>query len=933
MYDKIDSNDVTVQIETAAEDNWVPDGIAVSSGIYDIPLVVDPASITPMGMTKTGSDVPLNDSWVDITGWAAMGDKPGTVIDSNKSLVVAETGTIMVSTAIKFNSTSYLTFNFIFANFRRSKGSVRLLRNDEVITTRTGENSVTLQKVVNVLAGDKIRIQVKGIKPENSGSFGTFPTLETTGTKIEFSGYDASSIDFEEGMAYAGDVGFYDDTWGRYVSPTHIKKGLPNATASSIRTNGELIDNGAGGYTLNHTSEMSLSRGSASGPILAQTRVPIAVFEGSKVNWSGIMRVRQTGSKDEQTDDGILTGLNVRFSLFGTGITTDEYGIESVTATELMFYQATLQSVSSEATSLIEYTLPTLPDATVPANVDSVYFTCSLVQVESEQYSAGTFTDKKTTQQSGGNQDRPTPPPKSTAEMKYFGWKHTNPLKINVSPPASMKRVTSHPMSKTGVAYKNGDVFTNVKANAKVTFFGMPNTATSINIHNYDGTTVGTLIGTYSALAGERKTVTITPSGTQIKISKSGANDYFIESVLNETTDTLTTLKTQIRSSTFSNVNDDISKISILREESDTGTLTIDFCSDNLDPFTSQVLLPGKVIRVLGRHYGSGVQVRPSGWTGEAEYVTLYTGVVKEVNTEYDYEESPIIQVIAYDVNDPLEKMKPGVAFDVMSKYIPFLNKVGQSVLLDSYDVGGKYGDMPDKFMHRPSSHGEYPLAQSLNMTRNTVRGYIYANRKNQLVILSEAKTNAPVVFTDGTGAGDLNYGRIGKKHATKTIINNIQLQENTLDAESFRETTIGGEDGPPSDIRYPEGKRRTATYRNADSILEWGEITRSLDVVRGDGDLKKLYRNDLGEGFTEWGAVLLDQNSSPVFTVQDVSVPVKGSDDIRKICAIDLLDPANVVYKGTTYTTKIREIEHTIIPGRWFSEYKFTTSGDMTIW
>ena len=60
MYDKITSEDVTIQIESGVEDNWIPDGIAVSQGIYDIPLVSSPASVTPMGMNKSGSNSGLS---------------------------------------------------------------------------------------------------------------------------------------------------------------------------------------------------------------------------------------------------------------------------------------------------------------------------------------------------------------------------------------------------------------------------------------------------------------------------------------------------------------------------------------------------------------------------------------------------------------------------------------------------------------------------------------------------------------------------------------------------------------------------------------------------------------------------------------------------------------------------------------------------------
>lgn len=919
MYDKITSEDVTIQIESSSVDNWVPDGIAVSQGIYDLQLVSDPSSVTPMGMNKTGN-MSTGENWADVTGWTAMGSLPGTVIDSNESLVIAETGSIMVSISINF-STIYSPTWFFFGTW--SSGMVRLIHNDRVVSAKTARSNVTFRKVLNVMAGDKISIQARGLKGKESASY---PNLLASGSNIKFEGYDNSAIDFEEGMAFQSDVGFFDDVWGRYVSPSYIKKGLPVVTHSSSSTSTSISGSPDFGYTATSDTTTSLTRGSASGPILAQTKVPIYVEPGAKVTWSGTFRVRRTGSYDEQTEEGTKTGLDVRFSVWGIGVSTDEYGVETITSQEVMFYEVTLQPSSSASTNMIEYTLPTFPEpATVPENVEYLHFTCSLVQTISDIYSAGTFTD--TTQGS----------PKSSSEMKYFGWRHTDPLKITVTPPASVRRVTTHPLSRTGVAYKNPSVFTNVKPNATVTFFGFPGQATSIDVYNYnaDTSTRGALIGNYSVASGAVNTVTISPGAgvTAIELVKASANDFYIESVINEVINTLSTLKTPIRESNFISINDDIAKVSSIREEGDTSTLTIDFCSDQLDPFTSDVLESGNIIRVLGRHYDEGDVKRPVDWVGEANYNEIFTGVIRRVTTEYDYTDEPIIQVVCYDAADVLEKSKVGVAFDSYEKYIPILNKMGINVLLNGFNVGGKYGKAPNKFSLRPSSYGEYEMARSIHMIRNTLRGYTFVNRYNQLELLKESKTNAPFVFTDGSLAGDISYGRISKKKDTNAIVNQLELNENTLDADDYRSQRIGGEDGPPGDIRYPSEKKRTATFTNETSVQEYGEITRSFEVVRGSGDLNKLYRNDLGEGFTEWATVLLDQNGIPLLQIEDITVPIKSSDDIRKVSQLELLDNVTIIYKGVSYSAKIREIEHTIIPGKWFVEFKFVSSGDQTLW
>lgn len=932
MYDKIGPEDITVQIESSSENNVIPDGIAVSRGIYDEPLYAGSSAVTPGGADKVGN-VATTASWADMTGLAVRSGYPSTTINSNKYLVVGQSGSIIVSVAAKFSPQNASYYNgwmsLSFTNYY-SRGYIRILKNDIVIASASGTTSVTLNKVTNVLAGDKISIQFKGSKATSSSSF---PTLYAEGTNFVFNNYDNSSIDFEEDMVYGTDKGFFDDAWGRYVSSTHLKSGLPQAVSGAIMIDDDNDGEDSRGY-------LELSRGNAAGPILAQTRHPIPVFPSSKVNFSGVFRVRQTGSKDEQTTSGIFTGLRVRFSIWGVGISKDEYGVESLRSQELMFYQVTLQAAQTEGTSFMEYTLPTISDATVPATgVDYVFFTCSLVQDQEEHYSAGTFIDKKATATAQDGNRRALPPPASTFSMRYFGWSHTNPLKLTIKPPTTMRKTTTHPLSRTEVAYKNteAEFFTNVKTGAQLTFFGMPGATAAINVYNYNDGVQGTLIGSFSALANERKTVTINPTGAGgIRVVKSGANDIFVESVVNATSDTLTQIKTRQRVINLLDINSDISKISVLREEGDTCSITIDLDSDDLDPLISDTLHVGKIIRFVGRHYGVGDPVRPGSWVGEANYTTVFTGIIKQIKTEYDYEDNPIIQVIAYDANDLLERTKSGLSFNAYEKYIPILNRMGISaVMANGFDVGGAYKELKtnEKFVYRPSAHGDFSLAAGLEMTRNTNKGYVLVSKDNKLKYFSELPTTSVLTFTDGTGTGDISYGKLVKKSDTSAVVNKLELNENTLDDDDYKNRSFKQENGPPSDFRYVATKKRTATFNNEDSIRLYGEFSRSFDVIRGDGDLKKLYRGDIGEGFDEWASSFLADRGVPQIQIHEFTVPIKSSDDIRKVCQLELLDMVSIIYKGETYNLRIREIEHTVRPGKWFVVFKFTPQNEMTMW
>ena len=84
-------NSVKVQIEQNREDVAVPDGIAISNGMYDKDLSYDlPDSATvPMAMNKNGNQqLPYNQG-TDITNFVARSGFSGTVISGN-GLVVGQ---------------------------------------------------------------------------------------------------------------------------------------------------------------------------------------------------------------------------------------------------------------------------------------------------------------------------------------------------------------------------------------------------------------------------------------------------------------------------------------------------------------------------------------------------------------------------------------------------------------------------------------------------------------------------------------------------------------------------------------------------------------------------------------------------------------------------------------------------------------------------
>lgn len=902
MSSNIDGNDITVQVLSSQTDRSVHNGLATSNGRYDLDLYPTATIVPTQKINKTG-DFILTPEFQQITGWTVDPAFAGTTIEGG-GLRSGAVGSVMFSAQIKAQ--------LHWANCR-----IQIRINGETIHESTITATNVVSKVLYLNAGDVITLWARRSDAVTGWWLFNPPTpsgrIIAAETYLKIEDYTDEGIDFQKDMVYGQNIGWYDDAWGRYVSPSYLKTGLPFVTEVAVTTS-------SSGNTTSY-----LSRGSVSGPILAQTRSPIPVFPGSKVNFKGTFRVRQTGTKDEKNPAGNDTGLQVRFSLWGIGVQTDEYGIETLYPHELMFYMATLQNAGVQTENMMEYILPTLPDATVPENVTSMFFTCSLVQTNGMTYGAGTFTSRQ--QQNAGQNVSP----KSSAEMRYFGWSHAAPLEVKIDTSDVLFPVTKHPVSHTGVAFKNRRFFEGVDEETECVFFGFPNQATTVSIYDFDADTMtrGGLLGTFTANAGERKVVTINPAGNTIEMVSSG--DYFVESVQNVEINDLNVVKTRFKTENYVDVINDISKISILREEAGTGSATIDFSTVTLDPSENDLLRVGKKVRVLARHYGEGNRNRPSGWSGEALFSELFTGSIRKIAGTYDYRDEPIVQVVAYDAIDRLDRLETRAAFDSFEKYGPYFVRTGFNCILEGYDWGGPNAPMPNEALLNPSATGDITLLQALIMTRNTNKMYIHVDAKNRIIIRRDLQEK-DILFSDVAGQGDISYGKVERKSDSENVINQIVTNESVLDEADYADRSLSA-DRPPEDFRYPETKSQSGTYDNLESSREIGVMSKTFDVVRRVDSLRDLYDGKIGPGFKTWAEDLLASLSDTLVSIRSFNVPVRNSEEIYILSSLDLMDTVGILFKGETTRATIRGIEHTITPGRWLSKLSFAHKDPGTYW
>lgn len=409
-------------------------------------------------------------------------------------------------------------------------------------------------------------------------------------------------------------------------------------------------------------------------------------------------------------------------------------------------------------------------------------------------------------------------------------------------------------------------------------------------------------------------------------------NDFYIESCVPKKWDEFQFTQNYLESITYSNVTEDTASISIERAEADAGVITVKFASVELDPITNSLLQPGRNIRILGRHYGPGNEIRPGSWSGDSYYEINAVGKIKRIEVVYDYKNEPQISVTAYDIYQKADSVQLGLAYDDTIEYAPAVHALGNPVYINGFDYTGPSSRMPEELRYFPSAYGSISLMDGLIMTRNTNKGFVYVNKKNELIVKDDISTDVKLVFTDGTLPGNLSMGNVKQGLDTETIINAIDIEENLLDKSDYVDR-IASSAQPPEEFKTISGKERTVRYQDVGSIQNFGEYAKSFQVVRGTGKHIDIKNNNFGTPFENWAAEILENFAVPNIYISEITVPVKSSDHIRMLSSLDILDKVWVCYKGETYEVNIRSIQQEIRPGKWTFVIKFLPQSDMTYW
>ncbi|MBY4400731.1 hypothetical protein HQO26_05320 [Rhodococcus fascians] len=886
-------NSVKVQIEQSKHDVSVPDGIAISNGLYDKDLSYDlpDSATTPMAMNKNGNQTLPYNTWQDITGWVARSGFSGTVI-TNNGLVVGQAQRAKISVRLSFTGGIFVNYS---AAVRILVNGVKVKESSSSKTTLNGSHTVDLK------AGDVIKIQAW--TKFYSLFFGARNNLSVTlngGTNsyVSFAKAKPGVVDFANDLVFADDTRIYESGTAVYVMPDGKLKtlGMSRLTATwDGSTSTDVVLKKASGtdYLTNVTvtaepsgsNDITKYTAVSLGPILAQSKVPYPVSEGMLVNFGGTLYVRRSGTQ-ERTEEDQATGMNVRFSLWGKGKTSDEYGEHDLDI-ELMSYEAVLQSSATTTRTMIAFTIPAVADVVVPANIDQVYFAAALKQAAVNEYASATFENNE----------------RAGTNAAYFGTSNTDPLFIKAELPNAEQNSYKHPLSSTGVALKNRKYFDNMSRPKALTFFGN-NTAVTLSIYKSSNHVRGSLIASYDAAAGERKTVVVESDSGRIELASS--NPYWVESCKAISYDTMNETQTTLERIEWSDVSEPLSGIVAVRNEYSVGKLQLSFVSGNLA--NSTLLMPGKRVRLLVMHYGTSKQ--PS---GSAQYNVAFTGMIRDYRVKYDYKNRPFIEVTVEDAHRALADADGRYMYDEPIEYAPMLNGLGESAYINGIDVSGAWKNKTDSSKNQPSAFVDgMKIAECLSAMRNSTKGFVYVDRTNTVQYKSSIEQQPKLVLTDSFSRGDISYSRLDKGTDTEAVINQVKPNEYRLDLEELKERIVDTE--LPAQIE-PIGtiNETSQWWYDQQSIRSYGAREANFTVVRGTGRLEDIRNEELGPGFHDWSDAIMDDYVLAKNRVSRVMVIPDNFYDLKQLSELEIFDAVKIIWKNEQHVCFIRKMEWSV--------------------
>lgn len=687
------------------------------------------------------------------------------------------------------------------------------------------------------------------------------------------------------GMAFPEETLFRDDTnyWSR--------------TFASTRT-AWVIKISKSGDNYNATSAKDL------GPVLAQTSTAIPVKPGMKVNFGGGFQLRKTGLHNEAAD-GQLRGLDVRVTVWGTGVSVDEYGTESTNKIELLTSQQVFQNYVPfvAPNGYVSFTLPTVSDATVPPGVDRIYMSVMLIAQginapHTGQYQSFYF---------------------GALDTNFFAIPKANPMRLFVRRPDSINNTITSSASTTGAVYPNRSRFDNLPPASEIVLVSTSSSAVNVDVYQWDSTR-GPLLKTIPLAPGQRVSTPVsTPTG---KIELVAGDSFGVERVSARVIRTDTYEQTRTYRYLFADIIDDVASIVAEHIEADLAILTVLFNSDTI----SSALRAGRRVRLLSRH--------------SAGYTQVYSGVIRGRRIVHRYGRPDQVEITVHSAHGAIGQVECPVAYDQLSEYGPLANTAGVPIVIDGVDYTGPARTLPDGWDYFPSyaSDSAQTMHDALILSRNTNKAYMFVDRFDQVVLSSVLPAATVAELSDAPGEGDISYNsrELESGADTANIVNAIAIEEHLLDRSDFVNRHLERE---PAPVMFGDiaSRTRRVEYRRGTSVDLFGLQRRNFGVIRGSGQWSDIIADRFGVPFGQWSADVLDEHAGEGQVIDKLRLTVITDADLQLISRLQTLDALGVTYRGQRVVRRIRRIEHRIVPHRssfkWTVDIRFDAVGEQNLW
>ncbi|WP_156520492.1 hypothetical protein [Rhodococcus sp. EPR-157] len=684
------------------------------------------------------------------------------------------------------------------------------------------------------------------------------------------------------GMAFPPETLFRDDeSWS-------------SRTFASTRTN----------WVINVNSSGEAQKAMDLGPVLAQTRVAIPVKPGMKVNFAGVFQLRKTGLHNHAAD-GQLRGQDVRVTIWGTGTTTDEYGVETTTKIELLTSQQVFQNYVPfvAPNGYVQVTLPTVSDATVPAGVDRIYMSVMLIAQglnapHTGQYQSFYF---------------------GALDTNFFAISKASPLRLFVRRPDSINNTVPSVLSSTGAVYPSRSRFDNLPPDSEVVLVSTSVSAVNVDVYQWD-TARGPLLTTIALAPGQRVSTPVSTATGKIELVSAGS--FGVERVSAQVVRTDTYEQTRTYRYLFADIIDDVASIAAEHIESDLALLTVKFNSNTVSP----ALRAGKRVRLLALH--------------SAGYTQVYCGVIRGRRIVHRYGRPDQVEIVVHSAHGAVGQVECPVAYDRLSEYGPLVHTAGVPIVVDGVDYTGPARNLPDGWDYFPSyaADSAQTMQDALMLTRNTNKAFMFVDRYDQTIVTSTLPAATVAELSDAPGEGDISYNsrELESGADTANIVNAVAVEEHLLDRSDFVDRQLDREAAPImlGDIA---SRTRRIEYRRETSVELFGLQRRNFGVIRGSGEWNDIIADKFGTTFDQWAADVLDEYAGEGPTIDRLRLTVITDADLQLISRLQSLDALGVTYRGQRVVRRIRRLEHRIMPHRssfkWTVDVRFDATGEQNLW